>query len=200
MDKIIAFFDKTIGNTSVTTFLLSMLPLLELKGAILYARAAGLGFFEAFLFAYLGSTLVFIPVYFLLRPILDLMKKIKWFNAFALKIEERFEKKAETVENKKGEFTPTLKKQLGVLIFVAIPAPMTGVWTGTAVAVFLGLKFKEAILPVVLGNFIAGAIISVIAELFLPYVDIILYGFLAIVVIALIVFFVKTFAGSGKKA
>ena len=49
---------------------------------------------------------------------------------------------------------------LGVFVFIAIPLPMTGVWTGTAIAVFLGLKFRQVILPVLGGNLVAGLIIS----------------------------------------
>ena len=131
------------------------------------------------------------PIFFLLRPILNLLKKVKWFNRFACKVEEYFRKKAEEVKNRKGKLSESGIKQLGVFIFIAIPLPMTGVWTGTAIAVFLGLKFKEIILPVLGGNLVAGLIISLLAELFLPYVDIILYVLFALVVVMLIVFIVK---------
>ena len=95
------------------------------------------------------------------------------------------------MKNRKGKLSESGIKQLGVFIFIAIPLPMTGVWTGTAIAVFLGLKFKEIILPVLGGNLVAGLIISLLAELFLPYVDIILYVLFALVVVMLIVFIVK---------
>lgn len=122
---------------------------------------------------------------------MNLLKKVKWFNRFACKVEEYFRKKAEEVKNRKGKLSESGIKQLGVFIFIAIPLPMTGVWTGTAIAVFLGLKFKEIILPVLGGNLVAGLIISLLAELFLPYVDIILYVLFALVVVMLIVFIVK---------
>ena len=80
---------------------------------------------------------------------------------------------------------------MGVLIFVAVPLPMTGVWTGTAVAVFLGLEFKKTLPAVIIGNSIAGLIISILAELFLPYVDIILNGLLILAVILLVIVIVK---------
>lgn len=163
----------------------------ELKGQPLFARASGLGFLAALGASYPRSTVVAVPIFFLLRPILNLLKKVKWFTALPAMVEEYFRKKAEEVKNRKGKLSESGIKQLGVFIFIAIPLPMTGVWTGTAIAVFLGLKFKEIILPVLGGNLVAGLIISLLAELFLPYVDIILYVLFALVVVMLIVFIVK---------
>ena len=191
MDAFIDSVNDLIGNPALTAMLVALVPLIELKGAILFARASGLGFLAALGASYLGSTVVAVPIFFLLRPILNLLKKVKWFNRFACKVEEYFRKKAEEVKNRKGKLSESGIKQLGVFIFIAIPLPMTGVWTGTAIAVFLGLKFKEIILPVLGGNLVAGLIISLLAELFLPYVDIILYVLFALVVVMLIVFIVK---------
>ena len=78
---------------------------------------------------------------------------------------------------------------------------MTGIWTGTAIAVFLGLRFKDAILPIILGNAVAGLIISLLAELCLVFwtiavLDYILYALLVIAVVLLVVVIVKI---AGKK-
>jgi hypothetical protein len=78
---------------------------------------------------------------------------------------------------------------------------MTGIWTGTAIAVFLGLRFKDAILPIILGNAVAGLIISLLAELCLVFwtiavLDYILYALLGIAVVLLVVVIVKI---AGKK-
>ncbi len=83
-----------------------------------------------------------------------------------------------------------------MFVFVAIPLPMTGVWTGTAIAVFLDMRFKDAVLPVALGNFVAGAIISLLAELCIVWWDIsvldyILYALFALAIVLLIVTIVK---------
>ena len=78
-----------------------------------------------------------------------LLKKIKGIGKLAEKIESYFEKKAEETLQKaeknksKKERSATFYKKLGVFIFVAIPLPMTGVWTGTAVSVFLDMDFKK---------------------------------------------------------
>ena len=62
---------------------MSFVPLIELKGGIIFARGVGMGFFESLGIAYVGSTLAFFLIFFLLRPILDLLKKIKWIGNFA---------------------------------------------------------------------------------------------------------------------
>ena len=80
---------------------------------------------------------------------------------------------------------------LSIFVFVAVPFPVTGVWTGTAIAVFLGLKFRESVLPIAVGNLIAGAIITLLTYLFGDYVDIIIYALFAIAIVMLVVFIVK---------
>ncbi|MBQ6727336.1 MAG: small multi-drug export protein [Clostridia bacterium] len=198
----VEFIQNLIGNDKIATLIMSFIPLIELKGGIIFARGASLNFFESFGLSYFGSTVAFIPVFFLLVPILNLLKKIKWFNAFADKIELFFKDKADNALKKaeksgKKAHTEKFYKILGTFIFVAIPLPMTGVWTGTAVAVFLGLKFKDAVLPVVIGNFIAGAIISVLAEIILAasgnlaILDYVLYGLFALAAVMLILVIVK---------
>ena len=198
----VQFIQGLIGNDYLATVIMSFVPLVELKGGIVFARGAYLSFILAFALAYAGSTAVFFPIYFLLRPILNLLKKIKWFERFAVKVENYFQDKAEkTLEEQKDkskskQLSGKLLKQLGVFIFVAIPLPMTGVWTGTAIAVFLGLKFREAVLPVVVGNFVAGLIISLLSELCLSLwtievLDYILYALFALAVVLLVAFIVK---------
>ena len=88
-------------------------------------------------------------------------------------------------------------KMLAVFIFVAIPLPLTGVWAGTAIAVFLNLKFHQAILPVCLGNFVAGLLISGLAEFCLwvsgttAILDYILWGLLALAVLLTVIMVIK---------
>ena len=196
------FISRLVGNDAWATLIMSIIPMIELKGGIVFARSAGFNFFAAFGLAYLGSTLVFVPIFFLLRPLLNLLKKVKWFNGFAIKVENYFNSKAEESlkkrknKNKSGKFNENFLKIVGVFIFVAIPLPLTGVWTGTAVAVFLGLKFKEAILPVVVGNIVAGLIISFLAELCLALwtiavLDYILYGLFGLAVVLLVFTIIK---------
>ena len=197
------FIKNLIGNDLVSSIIMSLIPLIELKGGIVFARSAGFSFFEAFGLCFLGSTLVFFPVFFLLKPILGWLKKTKVFGKLSLKVENFFNRRAEKVIEKRGNDTErrsVFYKCLGVFLFVAIPLPMTGVWTGTAIAVFLNLKFKDAILPVVLGNAVAGLIISVLAELLIDFwtiaaLDYLLWGLFALAAIVLIVTLIVMFKG-----
>lgn len=194
------FIQELVGNDVWATIIMSFVPLIELKGGIVFARICGLDFFLSFLYAYIGSTIVFIPIYFLLRPVLNIIKKIKIFSRLAFKVENYFNQKADEAvqDNKDGKrrLSNLGLKQLGVFIFVAIPLPMTGIWTGTAIAVFLNLKFKDAVLPAVLGNFVAGAIIAVLAQVCISLwsievLDYILYGLFALALILLVVVIIK---------
>lgn len=163
------FIRNLINNDAIATIVMSFFPLIELKGGIIFARGVGFGLFSAFGLAFLGSTLAFFVMFYLLKPVLALLRKFTWFTGFIDKVEYYFEKRAQNAlergDTKKNEKRgdAIYLKQKAVAIFVAIPLPMTGVWAGTAVAVFLNLKLKESILPIVIGNFIAGAIISVLA-------------------------------------
>ena len=103
---------------------------------------------------------------------------------------------AQKLNPNKKIFSETRLKQIAIFIFVAIPLPMTGVWMGTAIAVFLGLKFKESILPLALGNLVAGLIIALLAELLaaiwtIKALDYILYGLFALAILMLIVLIIK---------
>ena len=168
----VEFIQNLINNDSIATVVMSFFPLIELKGGIIFARGAGLEFFTAFGLAFLGSTLAFFFMFYLLKPVLALLRKFKWFTKFIIKVEGYFDNRAKNaLENGKAEKNEkrgdaTYRKQRAVAIFVAIPLPLTGVWAGTAVAVFLNLKLKQAILPVAIGNFIAGTIISVLTIVF----------------------------------
>lgn len=189
-DKLGEFLVELLGSPYLAVIFVSMVPLIELKGAIPVGmtEAFGLSLLETAAMAYIGSTVICVLVFFLLKPIFALLKKIKIFNLIVRKMEGLFIHKAEEIAAKSnGSVEKEAKKIMiiALLIFVAVPFPVTGVWTGTAVAVFLGLKFKEAILPLVLGNLIAGSIITLLTFLFAAYVDIIVYALFALAIVML---------------
>ncbi len=200
------FISNLVGNEYLATLIMSIFPLIELKGAIIYAWDS-LGFLVAFALSYLGSTIVAIPIFFLLRPLLNLLKKIKFFNKFALKVEGYFDRKAQETlkkqqeKNSKKERKEDFIKMLGVFIFVAIPLPMTGVWTGTAIAVFLGLKFKYTMPIVALGNLIAGLLVSGLSELCTLLgisLDLVLWILFALAGVLLIITIIKVLVSKPK--
>lgn len=198
----VEFIQNLINNDLISVIIVSLIPMIELKGGIVFARGVGFNFLEALGLAYLGSTIVFIPIFFLLVPILNLFKKIKLINKIATKAESYVQSKArEALEkqnqnNSKRVVSEKFIKQLAVFIFVAIPLPMTGVWMGTAIVVFVNLKFKDAVLPIVLGNLVAGLLISGLASLCLAFwtiavLDYILYALFGMAVILLVLMIIK---------
>ena len=113
-----------------------------------------------------------------------------------------FKNKAEKLASKsQGDTEKEVRKMLmwGLFAFVAVPFPVTGVWTGTAIAVFLNMKFKDCILPITLGNLVAGTIITLLTWLFKPYVDIIIYVMLGLALIMLAVFIIKVILSKPKQ-
>lgn len=183
------------GNKILATLFVSMFPLIELKGAIPIGMGLfGMNLWETAGIAYLGSTLVSVAEFFILIPIFNLLKKIGFIRRLIEKIEQVFKDKAEEIAQKAdGSAEKEARKimMLSLFVFVAVPFPVTGVWTGTAIAVFLGLKFRESVLPIAGGNLIAGVLITLLTMAFGSYVDYIIYALFAIAIVMLVIFIVK---------
>ena len=164
-DAVINFLQSITDRSYLIVLLAAMIPLIELKGAIPVGVSLGMNIWQSAGFAYLGSTLVVIPVFFLLIPIFALLKKIPFVRSFINKLEAMLKGKAEKMaEKSKGNAEEVTRRMLmiGLFIFVAIPLPVTGVWTGTAIAVFLGMRFRDSILPLALGNLVAGTLVTLL--------------------------------------
>lgn len=212
-DNIVRFLSEIFKDERILTLFVSCFPLIELKGAIPIGLKAGLSLPVSAFLAYLGSTLVCIPLFFLLIPIFNLLKKIKPIKKLVEKIEAVLYGKAEklAINAKKGldlksmsedekqkRTINVLKKAL--LLFVAVPFPVTGVWTGTAIAVFLGLKFTDAIFALSVGNLIAGGIITLLTFIAADYIDMIIYCLMALAIIMLVIFIIKIARSPEKKS
>ena len=196
-------------NSPLATIIISMIPIIELRGAIPFGAAvslwgdAVLPVWKSFLFAVLGSSIICVVLTFLFWPLFKWLKSTKGFKKLADKIENKLQKKSKNIndkaeietEEKKGYFV----KFMGVLLFVAIPLPLTGVWTGTCLALFLGLSKKDTILSVLIGNLIAGVIMMIISYFFADNTMIVLLAFLALVVIFALVILFKSLIDKHKK-
>ncbi len=189
------FLLNLFKNEYIATLFVAMFPLIELKGAIpIGVGLFSLGLWETAGIAYLGSTIVSTVEFFLLIPIFNLLKKIGFIKKIIERIELVFNEKAKKIAQKtNGSPEAEARKimMISLFVFVAVPFPVTGVWTGTAIAVFLGLKFRESVLPIAVGNLIAGSIITLLTFFVGEYVDLIIYVLFAIAIIMLIVFIVK---------
>lgn len=143
--------DTTVGNMLLTA-LMSMVPVVELRGGIPFGVALGLTHWQALLAAIIGNIipLPFIVVY--IRRIFQWMRK-------HMPRLDRLVDKLETKAHLKGK-TVTKYKYLGLMIFVAIPLPGTGGWTGALVAAFLDMRLRRAMPALVLGVIIAGFLVT----------------------------------------
>lgn len=193
-DIVVEFLQSFIKNPFVLVVIVAMFPLIELKGAIPIGLKSGLKLYESALFSYLGSTIIVIPIFFLLIYVFKLLKKIPFVKKVIYKLEAVFEKKAIELSEKSNDKPEEAKRKflmISLFVFVAIPLPLTGVWTGAAIAVFLNMSFKDSLLPLALGNFVAGLCITLLTFFFEPYVDLIITGMLILAVIMLIVLIIK---------
>ncbi|MBQ7873130.1 MAG: small multi-drug export protein [Clostridia bacterium] len=155
MGEIIKEFFLEIVGKELCVFFCSMLPVIELRGAIPMAFALGLPWWQAYLISVLGNLL---PVPFILLLINLVIKwmsssKVTFFNKIANFLLKKVEKNRERIE--KYSFW-------GLFLFVAIPLPMTGAWTGSLVAAVVGVKPLKAFLSVLLGVLLAGVIVTLI--------------------------------------
>ena len=192
---LLKFFQTFTNDGKLITLIISMFPLVELKGAIPVGALYGEGLLTTATLAYIGSSIICIPIFFLLIPIFNLLKKIKFVNKIIEKIEMVLKQKAENFAKKSNDKAEDVKTKIlivGLFIFVSIPLPLTGIWTGTAIAVFLGLSFKQSFLPLILGNLVAGTLITLLTFLFKDYVDIIIACLFAFMVVMLVIFIIKT--------
>ena len=139
------------------TFLMAMVPVVELRGAIPYGVVAGLSVHEAFILAVIGN-LAPIPILIVFtRKVFEWLRtKSEGLDRLVRKLEDKAEQKKEIVE--KYEF-------LGLMILVAIPLPGTGAWTGTLAASILDLDFKKSVSAAMGGVVLAGIIMGLVSFL-----------------------------------
>lgn len=141
--------DTTLGKC-ILTMLVSMIPIIELRGGIPFGVAMGLPYHLAFPFAVVGNVLPapFIIVY--IRKIFLLMRRyLPKLNSMVDKLETKAHLKGQQVSK---------YKYIGLWLFVAIPLPGTGAWTGSLAAAFLDMRLKKAFPAVFLGVITAGCI------------------------------------------
>lgn len=182
------------SNAGLGTFFISMFPLIELKGGIPIGMSVdfwgenALTGMPAFLFALAGSsTIVFIlPLIF--KPILNFLKKTKIFKRIGDYIDNKINKHStEILATKKSSFL----KCLAIFLFVAVPLPLTGVWTGACVSVTIGLDYWQTVFSVFFGNVVAGLIIYFVCSVFPAFTTWLFYIVLGIIVLILLVSIVK---------
>lgn len=142
----------------VLTFLISMVPFVELRGAIPFGVLKfGVPLPQAIIIAMIGNILPVPIIFFFARKVLEWGKDKKVIGGFFTWCLEKGHHGGEKLQAKagKGMF-------VALLLFVGIPLPGTGAWTGTLAASMLDLDFKKSVLAVMLGVILAAVIISVL--------------------------------------
>ena len=153
---LVGFFQDHLSK-EVVIFIISLLPILELRGGLIAAALLGVDWAVAFPICVVGNMLPIPFILLLIRKVIEWLKKTKTFAKFAAKLESRAKEKSEGLDKK------TLKyKLIGLLLFVGIPLPGTGAWTGALVADALDLRMKYSLPIITLGVILAGIIVSLI--------------------------------------
>ena len=162
-EKLVSFFIGLFGGIKsiafgkeLIAFILSMLPIIELRGGIIAGRALGLSPIPTFIICYIGNIIPVPFILWLIKSIINKMRKssIKVFNKFVKWLDKK-------VDNKKGQ----IEKYgfWGLVLFVGIPLPGTGAWTGCLIAAMLDMDKKKSFIAAAIGVLIAGIIISLLS-------------------------------------
>lgn len=158
-EAIINWFVTNLGGKvgkELIVFIVSMVPILELRGGLL---AAGPAFLDipittAVPICIIGNLIPIPFILLLITKIFDWMKQTKKLKPMVEKIEKKAMSKSQNIE--KYEFW-------GLVVFVGIPLPGTGAWTGSLIAALLGIRFRKAFPAIVIGVFLAAFIMSVLS-------------------------------------
>ena len=137
-------------------FLISMVPLIELRGAIPYAVAFHIPTLPAYLIAVIGNMLPVPVIYLFARRVLEWGADKKYIGKFFTFCIEKGHKGGEKLKQKAGNGL-----FIALLLFVGIPIPGTGAWTGTLAASFLDMGFKKSVIAVLGGVLLAGIIMGI---------------------------------------
>lgn len=147
------FANSPLGK-EIIVFVISLLPILELRGGLLAAGALNLNPFIAYPIAIIANLLPIPFILMFLTPIFNWMKRTKLFKGIVEKLEKKAEKNKGKFE--KGEF-------IALVLFVGIPLPGTGAWTGALIASVLGMNKKKAMLAITLGVIMASIIMMILS-------------------------------------
>ena len=157
MESLVTWFATTLGpyiSEKAVVFLISMMPLLELRGGLLASSLLKVSAVQAIPICIIGNILPIPFILLFIRQIFKLMKKTKIFHGLIERLEKRAMGKSDQI--KRYEF-------LGLLLFVGVPLPGTGAWTGALIASLLGIDIKKSSLAILCGIAMATVIMYVVS-------------------------------------
>lgn len=155
-DLLINWFTETLSfmPKEAVAFIISMIPILELRGGLVAASLLNIDVVKAITLCVVGNMIPIPFILFFITPIFNWMKGIRMFKPIVEKLEAKSMSKSGDV--KKYEFW-------GLALFVGIPLPGTGAWTGALIASLLGIKVKKASLAITTGIIMATLIMTIIS-------------------------------------
>ncbi|MBN2373320.1 small multi-drug export protein [bacterium] len=133
------------------TVLVAMLPIAELRGAIPLALSLKLSVANAYLLSVAGNLIPILPVLLLLEPVSKHLRKIDAFDHFFNWLFNRTRNRSALIER---------LELIGLVLFVAVPLPMTGAWTGAVAAFLFRFRVRNAFLAIVFGVLLAGIVVT----------------------------------------
>lgn len=160
-EKIATWMVRIFGAWAGTTFgkyliifIISLFPILELRGGLIAARLLDLPMWSSFFVCFVGNILPIPFILWFITSIFEKMKKWKSLGKIVDKLERKADEKKEQIER---------LKYLGLFLFVGIPLPGTGAWTGCLIAALLGMDKKKSMVACLLGVILAGAIMLIVS-------------------------------------
>ena len=154
MAELVKTFILDVFGNLFGVLVLSLVPIVELRGAIPVGAAMGYEWWQVLLVSVVGNLIPVPFIVFFIRKILNWLKKCGPFKKLAEKIEKRGTEKAASIKT---------GIKVGLFLFVAIPLPGTGAWTGALIASMLDMKLKDCFLPISLGVVSAGVIMTIVS-------------------------------------
>ena len=133
-------------------FIISLMPILELRGGLIAAALLKVNIVRSFIICFIGNIIPIPLILWLITPIFDWLKRTKLFKGLVLKLENKAMSKKDRIE--KLEY-------IGLMLFVGIPLPGTGAWTGCLIAALLNMNKKKSMLYAILGVIMAGIIMLI---------------------------------------
>lgn len=195
-ETVSSFFSDLFNNNVVlATILIALVPLIELKGAIPFGTSVrfwgeyALSIWVSLLLSLIGCFIITVVLALVFKPIYNVIKDKKFFKSIIDFFTSSAKKKSEEISEDSKGMSDKKKlwiKLVSIFVFVAIPVPGTGVYTGTCLAIFAGLNFWQTVLSVTCGNVVAGLIITTICAIFPEFTTIIFYAFIIIMVVFLV--------------
>ena len=153
IESIVTSLQSKISNELIV-FIISLFPVLELRGGLIAATLLGIKWQKAFVFCFIGNMLPIPFILLFIRKIFDLMRKNKRFGKLVDKLEQKADKHKDKIDK---------YRLWGLFLLVAIPLPGTGAWTGALVAALMDIRIRHALPVIAAGVIVAGIIVATLS-------------------------------------